>query len=44
MIKEYHCIGKQTWYAKMGNENKQGVIGEGKSRNNKKITTILRGK
>ena len=27
MIKEYHCIGKQTWYAKMGNENKQGVIG-----------------
>ena len=27
MLKEYHCIGKQVWYAKMGNENKQGVIG-----------------
>ena len=27
MVREYHCIGKQIWYAKMGNENKQGVIG-----------------
>ncbi len=27
MVQEYHSIGKQVWYAKMGNENKQGVIG-----------------
>ena len=27
MVQEYHSIGKQIWYAKMGNENKQGVIG-----------------
>ena len=27
MVQEYHSIGKQVWYAKMGNEYKQGVIG-----------------
>ncbi len=27
MIKEFHCIGRHAWYNKMGNENKQGVIG-----------------
>ena len=27
MLNKYKCIGKNTWYYTMGNENKQGVIG-----------------
>ena len=27
MLDKYKCIGKNTWYSSMGNENKQGVIG-----------------
>ena len=26
-LEKYKCLGKKTWYSKMGNENKQGVIG-----------------
>ena len=26
-LEKYKCLGKRTWYSKMGNENKQGVIG-----------------
>jgi DNA polymerase-3 subunit delta' len=26
-LEKYKCLAKKTWYAKMGNENKQGVIG-----------------
>ena len=24
---DFKCLGKKTWYSKLGNENKQGVIG-----------------
>ena len=27
VLEKYKCLGKKTWYSKMGNENKQGVIG-----------------
>jgi DNA polymerase-3 subunit delta' len=27
ILKDFKCLGKKTWYSKMGNENKQGVIG-----------------
>jgi len=26
-LEKYKCLGKKTWYSKMGNEDKQGVIG-----------------
>ena len=26
-LDKYKCLAKKTWYSKMGNENKQGVIG-----------------
>ena len=27
VLEKYKCLVKKTWYSKMGNENKQGVIG-----------------
>lgn len=27
LVNKYKCIGKNSWYSVMGNENKQGVIG-----------------